>query len=138
MTGIAPYVKKYIEETKGALLEGYLTEGISKIVPVLIKARKASRSIFFFGNGGSASTASHFVVDIGKATSHGDKRRFRCIALVDNVESVTAWANDMEYPASFRNNWSDWRSAGMSQLRSREAAIRPTCCARSKPPTCSA
>jgi D-sedoheptulose 7-phosphate isomerase len=101
VTGIAPYVKKYIEETKSALLDGYLTEGISKVVPVLLKARKAARTIFFFGNGGSASTASHFVVDIGKATMHGDRRRFRCIALVDNVESVTAWANDMEYSRVF-------------------------------------
>jgi D-sedoheptulose 7-phosphate isomerase len=101
VTGIAPYVKKYIEETKSTLLEGYLTEGINKIVAVLLKARKAGRTIFFFGNGGSASTASHFVVDIGKGTMHGDRRRFRCLALVDNVESVTAWANDMEYSRVF-------------------------------------
>lgn len=99
--GLEAYVRRYVAETKAALQDGYLTEAVDRIVPVFLDARKAGRTIFFFGNGGSASTASHFVVDIGKATIRGDGRRFRCIALVDNVESVTAWANDSEYPKVF-------------------------------------
>jgi D-sedoheptulose 7-phosphate isomerase len=90
-----------VEETRAALADPYLAEGIGRIVPVLLKARAEGRTIYFFGNGGSASTASHFVVDIGKATIRGDGRRFKCIALVDNVESVTAWANDAEYAKVF-------------------------------------
>jgi D-sedoheptulose 7-phosphate isomerase len=78
-----------------------LAEGLARIVPVFLAARDAGRTLFFFGNGGSASTASHFVVDIGKATIRGDHRRFRCVALVDNVETLTAWANDAEYSRVF-------------------------------------
>ena len=99
--GVDPYVRRYVAETNAALAGNYLPEAIGRIVPSLLAAREAGRTIFFFGNGGSASTASHFVVDIGKATIRGDGRRFRCVALVDNVESVTAWANDAEYAAVF-------------------------------------
>lgn len=99
--GIEPYVRRYVEETHAALSDPYLAESIAKIVPVLLKAREEGRTIYFFGNGGSASTASHFVCDIGKATIQGDKRRFKCVALVDNVESVTAWANDTDYSRVF-------------------------------------
>lgn len=105
MTGVGEpvhsYVARYVADTHSALSDPYLAEGIAKIVAVLLKAREAGRTIFFFGNGGSASTASHFVVDIGKATIQGDRRRFRCVALVDNVESVTAWANDADYSRVF-------------------------------------
>jgi D-sedoheptulose 7-phosphate isomerase len=98
---IGPYVQRYVEETRDALSDAYLAEGVAKIVPVLLEARRTGRTIFFFGNGGSASTASHFVCDIGKATIRGDGKRFKCIALVDSVESVTAWANDAEYSKVF-------------------------------------
>ena len=99
--GVQPYVKRYVEETRAALSDPYLADGIAKIVPILLAAREHDRTIFFFGNGGSASTASHFVVDIGKATIQGDRKRFRCVALVDNVESITAWANDADYGRVF-------------------------------------
>jgi D-sedoheptulose 7-phosphate isomerase len=98
---ITAYVRRYVEETRDALADRYLAEGVAKIVPVLLEAREAGRTIFFFGNGGSASTASHFVVDIGKATIRGDGKRFRCVALVDSVESLTAWGNDTEYARVF-------------------------------------
>lgn len=99
--GIEPYVRRYVEETGAAIGGSYLPEAIAKIVPAFLKARDVGRTLYFFGNGGSASTASHFVVDIGKATIRGDGRRFKCVALVDNVESVTAWANDAEYGVVF-------------------------------------
>jgi phosphoheptose isomerase len=101
MTEIGPYVRTYVEETRAALSDPYLSDGISRIVPVLLKARAEDRTIYFFGNGGSASTASHFVCDIGKATIRGEGKRFRCVALVDNVETLTAWANDTEYSRVF-------------------------------------
>jgi D-sedoheptulose 7-phosphate isomerase len=98
---VGAYVRRYVEETHAALSDPFLAHAIGQIVPVLLAARAADRTIYFFGNGGSASTASHFVVDIGKATIRGDHRRFKCVALVDNVETLTAWANDAEYAKVF-------------------------------------
>ena len=98
---VEPYVRRYVEETYAALSDPYLARAIARIVPVLLEARQHDRMIYFFGNGGSASTASHLVADIGKATIRGDGRRFRCAALNDNVPTVTAWANDTDYSRVF-------------------------------------
>ena len=101
-TGLEQYVRTYLADTRASLVERDIVAAMDRIVPLLLTARSEGRTIFFFGNGGSASTASHFVVDIGKATIRGDGRlRFRCVALVDNVESLTAWANDTEYSKVF-------------------------------------
>ena len=101
ISGLEPYVRRYLSEEVAALQAPYLLTAMNAVVPILLAARRDGRTIFFFGNGGSASTASHFVVDIGKATIRGDGKRFRCVALVDNVESVTAWANDADYSRVF-------------------------------------
>lgn len=111
-TTVPSYVDRYVREMVDALQAPYLAEGLARIVPLLLQAREANRTIFFFGNGGSASTASHFVVDIGKATIQGDHRRFRCVALVDNVETVTAWANDAEYSRVFSEQLENLGEAG--------------------------
>ena len=112
LSGLDAYVGRYLAEEKAALQEPYLLAAMRAIVPLLLKARVEERTIFFFGNGGSASTASHFVVDIGKATIRGDGKRFRCVALVDNVESVTAWANDTEYARVFAEQLKGLARAG--------------------------
>jgi len=102
-----PYLRTYVAETKACLEAPYLLDALQKIVPLFLKARAEDRTIFFCGNGGSASTASHFVVDIAKGTrkslAPGGPRtqRFRCVALNDNVPSVMAWANDADYSRIF-------------------------------------
>lgn len=102
----APYLRSYVAETRACLEAPYLLEALRKIVPVFLAARGQDRTIFFFGNGGSASTASHFVVDIAKGTRPSlqpgpPTKRFRCLALNDNVPSVMAWANDADYSRIF-------------------------------------
>ena len=95
------YVRKYVEETRAALSDPYLADGVGRIIPVLLGARERGLSIFFFGNGGSASTADHFVCDIGKSTIHGDGKRFHCIGLSESMATITAWANDTDYSRVF-------------------------------------
>ncbi len=103
---LEPYLRSYVAETRACLEAPYLLEALRKIVPLFLAARAQDRTIFFFGNGGSASTASHFVVDIAKGTRPSLKpgppsQRFRCLALNDNVPSVMAWANDTDYTRIF-------------------------------------
>jgi D-sedoheptulose 7-phosphate isomerase len=104
---IKPYLRTYVQETRAALESPYLLVALEKIVPLFLEARANDRTIFFFGNGGSASTASHFVVDIAKGTRKSlapggpAMKRFRCVALNDNVPSVMAWANDADYSRVF-------------------------------------
>ena len=103
---LEPALRTYVAETRAALEAPYLLEAVRRIVPILLRAREEDRTIFFFGNGGSASTASHFVVDIAKGTRRSLTpgpltQRFRCVALNDNVPSVMAWANDADYSRVF-------------------------------------
>ena len=65
------------------------------------KARDEDRQIFVFGNGGSASTASHFVTDIVKSASHATPKRFRIMALTDSNSTITAYANDLHFEYVF-------------------------------------
>ena len=99
--GLDAYARKYLAEAKAALAEPYILEGVHRIVPLLLRARSTGRTVFFFGNGGSASTASHFVVDISKVAARGDGPRIRCVGLSDNIPSMTAWGNDSDYSKIF-------------------------------------
>jgi D-sedoheptulose 7-phosphate isomerase len=102
---LAPYLQKYVREAEAALEAPYFLAAIERIVPILLRARAEDRTIFFFGNGGSGSTASHFVTDIAKVAggteARGKGRRFRCLSLNDNVPGLTAWANDVGYAEVF-------------------------------------
>src|SRR5438067_6957856 len=64
-------------------------------------ARDNNRHIFVCGNGGSASTASHFSCDVIKGASFQRDRRFRILALTDSLPTLTAYSNDVCYDCVF-------------------------------------
>jgi D-sedoheptulose 7-phosphate isomerase len=64
-------------------------------------ARDSGRQIFVCGNGGSASTASHFACDLVKGCSFNRGMRFRIMALNDQLPTITAYANDVGYAVIF-------------------------------------
>jgi len=76
-------------------------ERISTAIQILHQARLEKRTIFIMGNGGSASTASHFVCDLSKNTRTSGWPHFRVIGLADNMASFSAYANDEGYPSVF-------------------------------------
>lgn len=74
---------------------------IDQIVDGLWNAYREDRAVYLFGNGGSAALASHCACDLGKGTIMNGHRRFRVLALTDNVPLLTAWANDACYADVF-------------------------------------
>lgn len=64
-------------------------------------ARNQGKHVFVCGNGGSASTASHFACDIVKGASFNRKQRFRIMALTDSLPTLTAYSNDVSYDCVF-------------------------------------
>jgi D-sedoheptulose 7-phosphate isomerase len=94
---IARYVHRYIEDTDRALRDPFLAEGVARAMPVLLQARDEGRTLYFFGNGGSASTASHMAQDVAKLTIHEGRKRFRTHALSDHMSVILAWANDSSF-----------------------------------------
>lgn len=81
---------------------------IEEVADVLMHAYETERTIFLFGNGGSAALASHFACDLGKGTASGSPKRFRVLALTDNVPLMTAWANDSKYEDIFVEQMSNF------------------------------
>jgi D-sedoheptulose 7-phosphate isomerase len=73
---------------------------IEEVVRLFLEARERGSRIFFIGNGGSASTATHFAIDIGMGT-RGGERPFRAISLTDNNAILTGIANDFGYDEVF-------------------------------------
>ncbi len=93
-------VGTYLQELHDAM-QHTLGDDLGRAIDILRDARARGATIFFCGNGGSASTASHFACDLGKNTVHPVLGRFRTIALVDNIPAVTAWGNDNGYDQIF-------------------------------------
>ncbi len=76
-------------------------EKVGQAIEILVQARDQDRRIFVCGNGGSASTASHFVCDMVKGASFRRDKRFRIMALTDSLPTITAYANDVSYDCVF-------------------------------------
>lgn len=87
------FIDSYLEDMKEII--GKLSqERIDKIVELFFSAWKEGRTIFVMGNGGSASTATHFACDLAKCTIVEGKKRFRVICLNDNIPLMSALVND--------------------------------------------
>src|SRR3989344_7466785 len=101
---IREIAKSYYKDLKKVIDQTDLDD-IQKIAEQLLKAYENDKTVFIFGNGGSASTASHMAADFGKGTLKNvydsKEKRFRVISLTDNVASMTAFANDLSYDDMF-------------------------------------
>lgn len=75
-------------------------EKIGKVIKIFKDARVRNSNIFFIGNGGSASTASHFANDLSLGTKLSEQQ-FRAISLCDNMSVLTAIGNDYGYEKIF-------------------------------------
>jgi len=94
------YLDQQINSTS-SLKENY--EELEKIFNVLKNARDSGNQVFVMGNGGSASTASHFVADLLKTSITNENIRFKAISLSDNIPVLLAWSNDESYDTVFSN-----------------------------------
>ena len=66
--------------------------------------RKRGGTIYTIGNGGSAATASHMMVDLGKGANEKPDESgnfFHVECLADNIPTMTAISNDLSYDDIF-------------------------------------
>lgn len=108
----AKFIKQYFTETHKILRRIDIAE-IDKIVNTLFEAWQQESTIFVMGNGGSASTASHFAADLTKYTVMGasyeqKKKRFKVICLTDNAVLNSAWTNDFGFDTIFSEQMEAW------------------------------
>ncbi len=93
-------------------LEAFGAQKISEMARIIDEAGSRGRTVFVAGNGGSAATAAHFVVDLRKGGRRAGRMRIRALCLTDNVPSLTAWANDEGYPGALAEQLTDWAEPG--------------------------
>ena len=87
------FSKNYLASLKQKIDE-LDTKKVHEIIEVILKAHHNNRHIFIFGNGGSASTSSHFATDLGKGSikdwKDRSEKRLKVTSLTDNVALLTA------------------------------------------------
>jgi D-sedoheptulose 7-phosphate isomerase len=74
---------------------------LNNLVKVIMDCRDRGNTIYIFGNGGSAATASHVAGDFMKGISYQLEKRFRVICLSDNIPGTSAISNDLTYDEVF-------------------------------------
>lgn len=96
--------KEYYEKLMNGL-ESVSAADFEKVANMLLAAWENNKQVFIFGNGGSAATAMHFACDIGKGTVENlqdqKEKRFRVLALNENMSTFSAIANDLSYEEVF-------------------------------------
>jgi D-sedoheptulose 7-phosphate isomerase len=117
MLGIELDFKSYMARLQAEL--GRLdTASMQKLSDALFDRWKSGKQVFIFGNGGSATTASHFSEDLGKGLLNeqelrsGSVPRLRVMSLTDNVGWLTAAGNDLGYDQIFVQQLMNFANAG--------------------------
>jgi len=77
-------------------------DAINDALNLLLEVWERRGRVYIFGNGGSASTASHFQNDFNKGVSEYVEKKFRFHCLNDNIATIMAIANDIGYDEVFR------------------------------------
>ena len=97
---IAAAVEDHVAEVQTVLARISVAD-VERVVEIILDAYRRRRHVYIVGNGGSASTATHFACDLSKATIVQGRARLRVTSLTDNVALLTAWANDTSYENVF-------------------------------------
>lgn len=87
-------------------------EAVQEAIELLFTAWKGGHAVYAVGNGGSASTASHFACDLAKCTIVPNRPRFRVMSLCDNAALVSAWTNDHGFGSVFSGQLAPWIRQG--------------------------
>ena len=103
MNNIDEVIKQNIDDQINCLkmIREKNTEKIKNVFDVLKKCKEKQNTIYILGNGGSASTASHFASDLLKTGILENENRFRVISLTYNTPVILAWGNDESFDNIF-------------------------------------
>lgn len=99
---IAPYVQRLQQE-----LDRVNVDDVQTWADWLYEAWDHDKFAYIFGNGGSGTTATHMVEDLGKSTLRPadlrdeSKKRLKVLGLADNLGWILAVGNDVGYDQIF-------------------------------------
>ena len=93
-------INRYFIELE-QMVQAISLQQLQHVLQLLEETYYSGHRIFIMGNGGSASTASHFALDLAKNTIMPGAPRLKAISLTDHVPLITAWSNDTAYEHIF-------------------------------------
>lgn len=105
------WLNNYMDGYKKSL-DSIPFDKIHSLIEEFAKVNKQGKQIFVFGNGGSASNASHFVTDMVKGASDKLDKRFKCFSLNEHISLITAISNDYSYKDIYKRQMENFASEG--------------------------
>ncbi len=87
------FIQNYLSEAR-KVTELISVADVDRAIEFLFEAWKNGNRVFTCGNGGSASTATHFACDLAKTAAAPGKIGFRAECLNDNIPLMLALIND--------------------------------------------
>ena len=94
------FVDEYLAECE-SVARRVSKEDIEKVMALLFESWRDGKQIFVAGNGGSASTATHFTCDLAKFTVVEGKGRFKVHCLNDDAPLISALTNDLGWDSVY-------------------------------------
>lgn len=107
MTSFSSYIKDTI-----STLEQLEDDELDRLRDGLRSVHERGGILWVAGNGGSASTASHFVADLSKTLKGFTGKSVRTIALHEMVSLQTAYSNDVNFESGFSSTLKDYAKSG--------------------------
>lgn len=105
------YIEQFLHGMR-QITERISRPAIDELIEALLAAYRRGNAIWIIGNGGSASTATHFACDLNKVTVVAGRPRVRAFALVDNVPLVSALTNDEGWDNVYTEQLASFFQAG--------------------------
>jgi len=99
-SSVYEYSKAYCDQIAQAH-ENIDAGELEKAVSVLLSCYEAGHTLYVCGNGGSAAISNHLVCDHVKGIRNKSNLAPRVVSLVNNMETLTAIANDISYDDVF-------------------------------------
>lgn len=97
---IDDFFNNYISNITKCLLRVDKTK-LDAAATEILKTIKRKRTIFICGNGGSAAISNHYICDFLKYLRQKTNLKPRIISFSNNVETLTAISNDLDYKYIF-------------------------------------
>jgi D-sedoheptulose 7-phosphate isomerase len=93
------HIRRYFER-KIEVINEMNFSSIVKLIETIRELSFSKKTVYLAGNGGSASTASHFSIDLGVGSLRRGKP-VKAVSLCDNSGVITATANDLSFTTVF-------------------------------------
>lgn len=96
VTEIVPnteFIERYLLEVQ-QIARQISVKNVDEVIEILFETWRSGNHVYLCGNGGSASTATHFACDLVKTVASKGKNGLKAECLNDNIPLVLALVND--------------------------------------------